>query len=69
MIQSCLHAEEMIPYDVEFLVGNIAGCGDVTTSQLFFTREGGMYELPSLHPLLLLNSDLKFYSSSNQSST
>ena len=33
----------MIPYDVQLLVGNVAGCSDVTTSQPFFTREGGIY--------------------------
>ena len=40
---SILSPEQMVPYDVQLLVGNVAGCSDVTTSQPFFTREGGIY--------------------------
>ena len=32
----------MVPYDVQLVAGNIAGCGEITTSQHFFTREGGI---------------------------
>ena len=30
-----------VPYDVQLVAGNGAGCGKVSTSEIFFTREGG----------------------------
>ena len=30
-----------VPYDVQLVAGNGAGCGKVSISQVFFTREGG----------------------------
>ena len=30
-----------VPYDVQLVAGNGAGCGKGSISQVFFTREGG----------------------------
>ena len=33
--------EPEVPYDVQLVAGNGAGCGEISRSQRFFTREGG----------------------------
>ena len=32
-----------MPYDVQLVAGNLAGCGEIDTSQPLFTEEGGTY--------------------------
>ena len=77
---SILSPEQMVPYDVQLLVGNVAGCSDVTTSQPFFTIGKEVYTLMiySLcavyvicHLCALIATYLPsvLYPSSNQSST
>ena len=34
--------EPLVPYHVQLVAGNVAGCGEPVTSQPFFTREGGV---------------------------
>ena len=33
-----------MPYDVQLVAGNGAGCGEISRSQQFFTREGGKHK-------------------------
>ena len=45
-----------VPYDVQLVAGNGAGCGKVRISQVFFTREGGT----DTYCLLLTMSEIMY---------